>query len=102
MSRKSQLEFIKKKITKDNILMIFDIFANMFEYGLIPKLIYDSNEKNPKVSSISIIYASDLIYDKYSADIIEILKIIYPNIKHTGSYKMMEQHSKIYYYALQS
>lgn len=96
MSRKKQIDFIKSKIMEDNMLSILDIFSFLFEYGVLFKLLYDNNTK--LISSLSITYATDLIYKKYANELVEIIRVIYPNIKHTGSYKMMGHLAITYHY----
>lgn len=90
MSRRSNIEYIKRIVQQHNVIQVLDIFAMLFEYSIIIKLMDNK--------SISITYASDLIHKKYNDELVEIMKMAYPNIKSIGSYKTIGQHSKTFYY----
>lgn len=91
ITRKQQLQFIRKNITKDNVFNILNTFAGLFDNGIIVKL---------RESSIEIIYASIDIFNRHWIDLLDILKIVYPNIKHCGSYSMLGHFSFIYFYSI--
>ena len=97
--RKNQIEFIKGKITKNNMIHLLNTYLILFEYGVMFKFMYDgANKQNP--TSISITYSTDLIHKKYAPDLIDIISRIYINIKHVGSYKMMGHHAIACFYSI--
>ena len=96
MSKEEYVSFIMKTVNKDNLFKIIETFICMFENGILIKPILN----NEILSSIQITYASSTICNKYQGDIVNIIKKVYPNVKNTGSYKMMTHHSIIYFYSI--